>query len=88
MEKLLCFDLSSKELQNKCGIYIISCNDHTYIGSSKSLYSRLLEHRNDLLNNKQKQEQIQKDYAALKSLLQKGGHASENAAKIIISAIT
>jgi lipid-A-disaccharide synthase len=36
-----------------------------------------------LLNNKEKQEQLKKDYAALKNLLSRGGHASANAAKSI-----
>jgi lipid-A-disaccharide synthase len=36
-----------------------------------------------LLNNKEKQEQLKRDYAALKILLSQGGHASANAAKSI-----
>ena len=36
-----------------------------------------------LLNNKQKQQQLQTDYAALKTLLSQGGNASANAANII-----
>ena len=37
----------------------------------------------ELLTNKTKQKQLKEDYAALKQLLSKGGHASSNAAKII-----
>ncbi len=36
-----------------------------------------------LLNSKEKQEQLKNDYAALKNLLSRGGHASANAAKSI-----
>ncbi len=36
-----------------------------------------------ILHNTQKKEQIQSDYAALKSFLQKGGSASSNAASIV-----
>ena len=37
-----------------------------------------------LLTNKEKQQQLQKDYADLKTLLSAGGHASANAAKSIV----
>jgi lipid-A-disaccharide synthase len=37
----------------------------------------------DLLNNPQRQQQLQKDYADLKELLSQGGHASANAARSI-----
>jgi lipid-A-disaccharide synthase len=37
-----------------------------------------------LLTNKTKQQQLQKDYADLKTLLSAGGHASANAAKSIV----
>ena len=43
---------------------------------------------NNLLNNPHRQQQIQNDYSTLKNLLQQGGNASANAAKIIIGAIT
>ena len=36
-----------------------------------------------LLNSKEKQQQLQTDYTALKNLLSQGGHASANAAKCI-----
>jgi len=39
---------------------------------------------NDLLNNPQRQEQLKKDYADLREILSRGGHASANAAKSII----
>ena len=38
---------------------------------------------NLLLNDQNKQKQLQDDYAALKNLLSKGGHASDNAANSI-----
>jgi lipid-A-disaccharide synthase len=39
----------------------------------------------DLLNNHARKEQLEKDYADLKDILSKGGHASANAAKSIVS---
>ena len=42
--------LSAKDLRGKSGVYLISCNERCYIGSSKSLYDRLLEHRIKLIN--------------------------------------
>jgi len=39
---------------------------------------------NDLLNNPQRQHQLQADYKALKELLSQGGHASANAAHSIV----
>lgn len=42
----------------------------------------------ELLTNETKQKQLKEDYAALKQLLSKGGHASENAAKIIYDFLT
>ncbi len=41
-----------------------------------------------LLNSKEKQEQLKNDYAALKNLLSRGGHASANAAKSIYNFLT
>ena len=38
---------------------------------------------NSLLSDQNKQEQVKKDYADLKELLSRGGHASDNAAEII-----
>lgn len=52
MEKQTLFNLSSKELKGKIGIYKISYDKYVYIGSSKNLYSRLYEHKNNLLKNK------------------------------------
>ena len=45
----------------------------------------LTQELNELLTNEIKQKQLQEDYAALKQLLSKGGHASANAAKSIYS---
>ena len=42
----------------------------------------------ELLNNKTKQQQIKEDYALLKNLLSKGGHASANAAGSIYTYLT
>ena len=42
----------------------------------------------DLLENPVRKKQLAADYAALKSLLSKGGHASSNAAKIIVDFLT
>ncbi len=38
---------------------------------------------NELLNNKERQQELKKDYADLKNILSAGGHASSNAAKSI-----
>ena len=38
---------------------------------------------NELLTNETRQKQVKEDYASLKDLLSKGGHASANAAGII-----
>jgi hypothetical protein len=54
--------LSAKDLRGKSGIYMISCNSRNYIGSSKSLYDRLLEHRQKLLNNKHSNDFLQKAF--------------------------
>lgn len=55
-------DLSSKELKNKCGIYLINIMDHYYVGSSKSLYSRLSEHRGDLKTGKHNNTYLRNAY--------------------------
>ena len=49
MDELNFFTLSSKELGKKSGIYKLKNGGHIYIGSSKNLYSRLIEHRTDLI---------------------------------------
>lgn len=48
IENLSFYTLSSKELSKKSGVYKLSVGGHIYIGSSKNLYSRLMEHRHDL----------------------------------------
>lgn len=45
------FELSSKELGKKSGVYKLSAGGHIYIGSSKNLYAKLTEHKRDLTNN-------------------------------------
>ena len=52
--------LSSKDLRGKSGVYIISCNNRYYVGSSKSLYDRLLEHRIKLVNKYHSNDFMQK----------------------------
>lgn len=60
MNEQTLFTLSSKALLKKTGIYKLSCGGHLYIGSSKSLYSRLNEHKADLLNNRHSNDFLQK----------------------------
>lgn len=50
MTKTDILDLSAKALKSKCGVYLIECQHHMYVGSSKNLYYRLLEHKRDLIN--------------------------------------
>ncbi len=51
--------------------------------TTKNLVTEL----NELLNNKERQQQIQEDYTALKNILSAGGHASSAAAKSIYELI-
>jgi len=51
--------------------------------TTKNLVTELKE----LLNNKERQQQLQEDYAALKNILSAGGHASSAAAKSIYAFI-
>ena len=60
IENLTFNDLSSKELGRKSGVYKLSVANHIYIGSSKSLYSRLAEHRTDLFNRRHSNEFLQR----------------------------
>lgn len=53
-------ELSSKELGGKSGVYKLSVEGHIYIGSSKSLYSRLAEHRADLFYKRHTNEFLQR----------------------------
>ena len=53
------FELSSKELGKKSGIYKISYKNHIYIGSSKNLYARLHEHRIRLVGHKHRNPILQ-----------------------------
>jgi lipid-A-disaccharide synthase len=48
----------------------------------------LKQELNLLLTDENKQQQLKKDYAALKNLLSRGGHASANAAESIYSLLT
>ena len=61
-ENLRFYTLSSKELNNKSGIYKLSAGGHVYIGSSKNLYARLAEHRSDLKENRHSNNFLQKVY--------------------------
>lgn len=51
-----------KSLINKKGVYIISCNQYQYIGSSKNIYVRLKEHHNSLKINKHYNVMLQRLY--------------------------
>ena len=47
--------------------------------TTKNLVTEL----DELLNNEERKQQLQEDYAALKNILSAGGHASSTAAKSI-----
>lgn len=47
-------------LKGLCGIYRLSVEEHSYIGSSKNLYARLSEHRGDLGSGKHSNTFLQK----------------------------
>lgn len=49
-----------KGLKKLCGIYRLSVVEHSYIGSSKNLYSRLREHRHDLQKHQHTNSFLQK----------------------------
>ncbi len=53
------FELSSKELGKKSGVYKLSAGGHIYVGSSKNLYARLTEHKTDLTHNKHSNKFLQ-----------------------------
>lgn len=48
-----------KDLNQKCGIYKLTCNEHSYIGSSINIYYRLKRHISDLLKNKHANKYMQ-----------------------------
>lgn len=48
IENLSFHTLNSKDLKKKSGVYKLSAGGHVYIGSSKNLHSRLVEHKHDL----------------------------------------
>ena len=60
IENLYFNDLNLKKLNNKSGIYKLSAGGHIYIGSSKNLYQRLYEHKNDLIKHKHSNNFLQK----------------------------
>lgn len=62
IENLRFYNLSSKELLGKSGIYKLSAGGHVYVGSSKNLYARLIEHRRDLANNNHNNSFLQNVY--------------------------
>ena len=57
--KKLVSECLHKDLNQKCGIYKITCNDHSYIGSSINIYYRLKRHVSDLLKNKHANKYMQ-----------------------------
>lgn len=60
IENLRFDHLKPKELNYKSGIYKLSAGGHIYVGSSKNLYSRLAEHRNDLRKGQHSNEFLQR----------------------------
>lgn len=58
MKKLIS-ECLHKDLDQKCGIYKITCNEHSYIGSSINIYYRLKRHISDLLKNKHANKYMQ-----------------------------
>jgi group I intron endonuclease len=58
MKKLIS-ECLHKDLNQKCGIYKLTCNDHSYIGSSINIYYRLKRHISDLLKNKHANKYMQ-----------------------------
>lgn len=58
MKKLIS-ECLHKDLNQKCGIYKITCNEHSYIGSSINIYYRLKRHISDLLKNKHANKYMQ-----------------------------
>lgn len=52
-------NLNKKELYKISGIYMICIAEHKYVGSSKNLYNRLLEHKRDLINKKHSNDFLQ-----------------------------
>ena len=49
----------NKKEQNVPGVYRIECNNNVYIGSSVCIYTRLMEHRSHLRNNKHANKHLQ-----------------------------
>jgi len=58
MKKLIS-ECLHKDLNQKCGIYKLTCNEHSYIGSSINIYYRLKRHISDLLKNKHANKYMQ-----------------------------
>lgn len=56
------YELSSKQLLKKSGIYKLYAGSHIYVGSSKNLYARLSEHRTDLKLNRHSNTYLQNVY--------------------------
>ena len=59
-ENLSFYTLSSKQLLKKSGVYKLSAGGHVYVGSSKNLYARLIEHRRDLEKKEHSNDFLQK----------------------------
>lgn len=57
--KLLFENCLHKDLSKKSGIYMLICNNHTYIGSSINIYYRLKRHSSDLIRKKHSNKFIQ-----------------------------
>lgn len=57
-------DIERKEENQICGIYSIEniLNNRVYVGSSKCIYKRILDHRSDLRKNKHSNYKLQHDW--------------------------
>ena len=51
-----------QDIHKKCGVYIISTNLHTYVGSSIDIYSRYKQHLNSLKRGNHYNEFLQRVY--------------------------
>lgn len=56
--------ITTKHFKRKAGIYVIKnlINGKVYIGQTKSVYNRLISHKNALLNNKHENQHLQRSF--------------------------
>lgn len=55
-----------QDIHNKCGVYIIKTNSHSYVGSSINIYSRYKQHLNSLKKGTHYNEFLQRVYNSYK----------------------